>query len=709
MSEQKADTLKFRFDVSAYRLIGRELITDRITALFELVKNCYDANAENVLVQFENVNPKTDKSKIIIKDDGIGMSFEDLRDKWMVIGTSSKRRNQLSLEPYKRKVVGKKGIGRFAVDKLGSKLVLKTKQKNSNQTLCLETDWSSYEKLEGKQLKLDFDGNQTFFTDVENRYWFEDTPNDSHGTCLEITTISEVWTEKDIFRSYKELSKLISPEFKPKYPFSIRLNAPEYKEYINRTVESQVIEFATLDIDLGFNVDDNTQEILKVENGQLKKEHVHSRPCGLIRLRLYYYDLKAKTKFRLASPEDKIDGIKVYRDGLIATPFAEYEQDRSKQKDLLGIDKRRWSGFFDKIGSRDLLGWIEISSERNPFIIDATNRQDFVDNDAWRELKDFVIEQISKIEEYLKIQRTIEVTTTKTTFIEAREDLTEIRKELFKAKSLSDPKEVIATIEKVGKQLVKAQASVNKSYKDYQDLEKEKKQQENLFFSLVSLQTYAGMLSHITRTSLGRIKRSAEFIHKWLPDPKFNQVYKDYTKEIFNEMNQLDSAVDFLLKYAKDDEHFEEINVKSTIEYIFNQIYTSEFRTRGINPIVEINKELVITYNPKSFEDIFDNLISNSFKALANSEGEKIIKCSAIVEKDKFVIYFSDNGYGISEKDKNRIFDVFYTTTAEQGGAGLGLFIVKSRLEALRGTIEVVENELKPTGATFKIELPFKK
>ena len=217
------------------------------------------------------------------------------------------------------------------------------------------------------------------------------------------------------------------------------------------------------------------------------------------------------------------------------------------------------------------------------------------------------------------------------------------------------------------------------------------------------------MLSHITRTSLGRIKRKAEFIHKWIPEPKYNQTFRDYGEGIFKEMNQLDSAVDFLLKYAKDDDLFEEINVRNTIEHIFNEVYFSEFRIRGIKTSVEINKELVITYNPKSFEDIFDNLIGNSFKALSNIKGEKLIKCSAIVEKEKFVIYFSDNGCGIDEKDKHRIFDVFFTTTSEQGGAGLGLFIVKSRLEALKGSIEVVENEFKPTGATFKIELPFKK
>jgi signal transduction histidine kinase len=114
-------------------------------------------------------------------------------------------------------------------------------------------------------------------------------------------------------------------------------------------------------------------------------------------------------------------------------------------------------------------------------------------------------------------------------------------------------------------------------------------------------------------------------------------------------------------------------------------------------------------YNKKSLEDILDNLISNSRKALYANEGEKIIKCSVIVDKDKLIFYFSDNGCGIAEKDRDKIFDVFFTTTAEQGGAGLGLFIVKSRIEAINGKIELVENELKPIGATFKLELPFKR
>ena len=102
--------LKWRFDVSTFRLIGRDLITDRVTALFELVKNCYDANAQNVNVIFENVGAGKKQAVIRVEDDGYGMSFEDIRDKWMVIGTSSKRARPYSPKPFNRKCVGEKGI-----------------------------------------------------------------------------------------------------------------------------------------------------------------------------------------------------------------------------------------------------------------------------------------------------------------------------------------------------------------------------------------------------------------------------------------------------------------------------------------------------------------------------------------------------------------------------------------------------------------------
>jgi Histidine kinase-, DNA gyrase B-, and HSP90-like ATPase len=139
------DSLRWRFDVNTFRLLGRELITDRITAVFELVKNCYDANSTNVTVEFQKVSEANTESRIIISDNGIGMSFEDIRDKWMVVGTNNKRVNLFSDAPFNRKFVGEKGIGRFAVDKLGERLLIRTKQLGTDKWLKVNINWDEYE------------------------------------------------------------------------------------------------------------------------------------------------------------------------------------------------------------------------------------------------------------------------------------------------------------------------------------------------------------------------------------------------------------------------------------------------------------------------------------------------------------------------------------------------------------------------------------
>jgi len=465
--------LNFNFDVSAYRLLGRELITDRITALFEIVKNSYDANADHVTVEFISVNPRSDKSKIIIRDDGLGMKLADIENRWMIIGTSSKRRERESLPPYKRKVSGKKGVGRFAVDQLGAKLILKTKKAGEDKLLCLETDWSQYSKLENKQLTLDFESKKDYFTDVKNKYWYEDAPKEQQGTTLEITMINDIWTEPDITRAYKELSKLVSPNnAKATHPFNITIKAP-YPGYEKKEVKTQLIEFATEKIELTFSEGEGEeeeeggekgyQEILKASKGQLLKIKAKKRPFGYIALTLYYFNEEAKRKYKNHFNSD-IDGIKLYRDGIITTPFAEYVADQNKQKDILGIDKRRYSGFFDKLSTRDLLGFIEITDKNNSNIIESTNRQDFVDNYEWRELKLFVIEQIQQLEKYLKDEKKAERTATKSSLGGATNELKSIRKEigLLKKEVSPEAKKVLSNIEA---NIGKLQGTITKSIK----------------------------------------------------------------------------------------------------------------------------------------------------------------------------------------------------------------------------------------------------
>lgn len=713
MENNQSSLLHFKFDVSTFRLLGRELITDRITALFELVKNCYDANAENVDIVFEQLNPLSENSKIIIKDDGLGMTFEDIRDKWMVIGTSSKRRKRTSPAPYNRVVAGKKGVGRFAVDKLGGKLVMRTKKKGSPIWHCLETDWIKYSEEENRQLKLDFENpieEHKLFTDIDNLYWSEPAEIDVQGTILEISSLNDLWSERDVLRAYRELSKIVRPTLDIKYPFNIRFYVPEYRAYDNKLVESLAFAQATLSFALKYRYDEDkqkyVQEYLEENKGNLVIKEKEAESFGPIGFTIYYYDQEGKKKF---TKDDRIDGIKVYRDGIIATPFAEYKSSRDEQKDLFGIDKRRWSGFFEKLSTRDIIGWVDIKDELNPEIKDSTNRQDFVDNREWSSLKDFVINQIHQIELYLKHQKDTKKKENSERLKKADDDIEDIKAKISRIKSQSffASPEVESELNEITSRLGEIKQSVSASSKDYERMEEERKQQENIMFSLVSLQAYAGQISHILRISIGIIKRSAEFVAKWVPLGKKLDKSVKHSQRVFDEMNNLSKAMNFMLSYAEDDSSFEYFGIQEAISEIFEDSYGYLFEEENIDTEYIVEDRFELLYNKKAFQDMFGNLIDNSVKALRNIDNKKI-RCSAFRENNNLVILFSDNGSGVPEEIRERVFDVFYTTTADLGGAGLGLYIVRTRLDSIKGSISLEPNEFQPTGATFKIVIPLK-
>jgi len=710
----KSKNLKFNFDISTYRLLGRELITDRITALFEIVKNSYDANSENVHVEFYNVNTPSPQSKIIISDDGCGMSYSDLQNKWMVIGTMSKRgdKNRRTAAPYNRRVTGKKGVGRFAVDKLGAKIILKTTVEGSTTLHCLKTDWNTYQEIEKGQLSLNFDANKfRYFTDIENEYWEETAPVKDHGTKIEIYDITDPWSEKDIRKATTELSKLISPIKNLDYPFNIHIKSNEYEDFKNFLVVNNAVGFATLEVDVGFNLENGTQQKLEFNEDTGKLDIVEipydKEGMGPIKMRLFYFHKQDKVKFRKLYAGAVIDGVKIYRDGLITTPFAEYALERERERDILGIDKRRYSDFFDKVSSRDLLGFIEITDEHNPMIIESTNRQHFVDNPQYRNLRDFIINQIKELEKKLISLKEEKREKTKSKLSQVKGGLDETDAAIEAAKSKSDP-ETRKALSRVQRGLRKTKVKVKQGISSYNELEKEKEKQRDLFLSLMSLQDYASEISHVVRTSIDNIADSARFFTEYFPNPKYNEYYAEHASYIGEEMNKLSSAVDFMLSYAKSNIGFTDIDLRVTISDLFNKIYRSRLQKENIHYTVEIRDNFIFTHNQKFFEDIFENLIANSIKALKQISGKRFIKCSGSLQGDMYEILFSDNGPGIAEDIKAKVFNIYFTTTESEGGAGMGLYMVKTRIKAMKGSIELIENEFEPTGATFKIRLPVK-
>ena len=709
--------LKWRFDISTFRLIGRELITDRITALFELVKNCYDANATRVDVVFENVSydnavvDDTTKevrvnpgSKVVIEDNGYGMSFEDIRDKWMVIGTASKRTSPFSPRPFGRRCVGEKGIGRFAVDKLGDKVNIVTKKEEDDRWLNVEIDWNSY----FNEVSPDEREHIRLFTDIENKYDYLDRNEGSgvSGTKLIVSSVREFWSKDDISRFYKEANKIVSPYTLLNPPFKIYITAREYG-WVEKPVEPDKIDFATEEAEITYR--DGIQETLYFDKdkGCIAKKDGPLRIFGGISLKIFYFDENARRNYyrKYKDVNNRIDGIKIYRDGIIATPFAEAEANPDRKRDILGIDKRLWQDIFNRISTREIIGILDITKDGNPKIIDATNRQDFIDNREYRELKEFILEQLRAFEELKIYKRELKRASVSDELKTAKENVDTFAHSVNRV--IETNPDLKKDLQPLVEQATKAGTSVKKAIEEQKKAEKEYIRKENMYLSIMSLQEYAIHIAHAVRTSLGKIQRKAEFFDKYYPDPEEEEYFKLYAKEIYQEMLVLNQVIDFMLSYSKSGLNFEDLNLNELVSGLFKS-YETSLKAENIRSVVEIPDNLRINTNRQFFMDILQNMISNSVKALKGVP-DKTIKCSGYISENDLILSMSDNGIGIPLEKREWVFGVFNTTTAESGGAGIGLYVVKTRVESLQGKVEVVDSEFGKVGTTIKITLPFKK
>ena len=130
VKESDLKTLNFDVSTGLKRVLGRELITDDEVAIFELVKNSFDAGADTVHLYFGHAN-------VVVADNGSGMSYDDLTNKWLFVAYSAKRDTSVAKDfrnvaAERRHFAGSKGIGRFSSDRLGEQIVLQTRpQKES--------------------------------------------------------------------------------------------------------------------------------------------------------------------------------------------------------------------------------------------------------------------------------------------------------------------------------------------------------------------------------------------------------------------------------------------------------------------------------------------------------------------------------------------------------------------------------------------------
>lgn len=226
---------KIPFSVSARtaKLIGQENFANADGAIVELVKNAYDADADTSIIIFDNL---TEDLSLYLIDNGVGMTTSIIIDKWMMIGTDDKLQNHES--DGGRVKTGAKGIGRFALDRLGGASDMLTVAKENGEASDWKVQWSDFEKLGisinevGAELEQSTDtnikdkltelfGEYTQINEIIEEIEKKKNKDFNSGTILKISLLKDEWDEVAIKRLFDNLEVLIPPMEQP--DFSVNL------------------------------------------------------------------------------------------------------------------------------------------------------------------------------------------------------------------------------------------------------------------------------------------------------------------------------------------------------------------------------------------------------------------------------------------------------------------------------------------------------
>lgn len=395
--------MKLNFTISPRILshLGEDLIKNESIALFELIKNSYDACASNCIVDFTFEGDKL--IKLTLEDDGHGMDKSIIEDVWLVVGTDNKKD---SLEPNScnRIPLGEKGIGRLGIHKLGNVITLVSKAKGKKE-VKLTIDWRKLDSAKTiKQFPIDV-------TEHEEPSVFKT----GTGTKIIIEVLKTDWDRRQLREVHRNITSLNSPFTEKSDSFSVLATSntdvfeglPDFED-IKRSAlyfghckmqGGQITEFkyefkpwsSLVKIDKGRKVE------LKdlIEEDRNIKKYIHETrsyeyidldesKVGTIEFDIIIFDTDAqifsfvnteKTALRTYLSEN--GGIRVYRDGVRVYNYGE------RDNDWLGIDLKRVHRVGGNVSNNIIIGAVKINRKQSTGLIEKTNREGFIENEHY--------------------------------------------------------------------------------------------------------------------------------------------------------------------------------------------------------------------------------------------------------------------------------------------------------------------------------------
>lgn len=394
--------------------LGEQLIKSESIALMELIKNSYDADSKDCNIIFEDPeNPIS--GKITITDHGDGMDLDIIKNVWLEIGTPNKdkqKKESVRSKKFNRLPLGEKGIGRLGVHRLGSQIQIITKTESSKE--CeLRIDWDKISETE-------------YIEDFPVIVEEHETPkvfSDSTGTKIIITKLRNSWTRgtiREIARSINSLSSPFDSEDSFKATISINNDWLDglltYEDIKDKSLYDFDIKLSgTSIIDFTYNftpyetLDKVSSRHLTLDDIDIYKRLVDSDgddidisnyKIGDIRIKGRIFDLdNIILKVGITSGKKELKdylkyngGIKVFRDNMRIWNYGESDND------WLELDQKRINRPSYKLSNRLVLAAVYLDGSKSFDLIEKTNREGFLENDAYKTFKDACSYALDKIE-----------------------------------------------------------------------------------------------------------------------------------------------------------------------------------------------------------------------------------------------------------------------------------------------------------------------
>ena len=676
------------------KLLGDQLIGTPQLAIFELVKNSYDADAERVEVIIKNPENPEHATIEVTDFGGEGMNLDTIQNVWLEPGADhkeEKRREGIRTPKHKRLPLGEKGVGRFAVHKLGQKIELITKSKNDPE-ISLMIDWSVFESckyIDDAEIEVKENNNPQYFK------------SGATGTKIIISELNSEVTRSDVRKLHRNIQSIKSPfEYKafkvdPKAAdFEVLLSVEGYPKWTEdlpdmQAIINQALFKFTFMIDHGkwswfyeFNptealkkeyhvesakksANDEYFEFMKVHKELCKnnKEHFFD-DLGVILGEIYVFDFDSEVrkfyseKGAVKTFLDENKGIRVYRDGIRVYNYGE------PHDDWLEMDRSRVQRIAVNLNRDITVGAVSLDIAQTENLVEKTNREGFIENDAYFKFKAVVQSAIEKLQNLRLIDKDRLRSLTKS---EAKSSIAGIENPIEELKE-------IAKQNGWSEKITPALGRIEKSYNSMRDI-----------------MLTAGMAGLNMSVAFHEIYRGIKDTKKLIETEKdISIVLKQF--ERFELL--LDMYTNLLKKEKLQNVQISSI-LKGNIE-LADVRFTMHNIIRSCPVLTGEQPDYTIKVPANLITSAINNIIDNSIYWLdqkwSNAEDKKYIYIGVSEEFDKGpAIIIADNGPGWRNIMPEEIVKPFLTT--KSGGMGIGMYYTDTIMEMLGGELVILTSE----------------